>query len=407
MAVVKSEKWLRNVLIETAYLREGTFTSGSQTKLIDVQIKDGVVAQIKEYQPEQFYESEIDGKGRLLLPTLKEMHCHLDKSKLGVPWRPVTPAQNIVERFTSEVAELDALDLSIEARAKNLINLELAHGVTFFRSHIDVHPAVGQRYLEGVQRAIASYDERFDYELIAFPQHGLLRSNAYNEVDTALKNGATLIGGVDPYSLDGDVEKSLNQTFELAVKHHVPIDIHVHDRGEAGRATFKTLLDYTKQSNWQGQVFVSHAFGLNDFLGEERADVFAQLAKERIGIISSVPINGAVPPLKELQQAGVKVALGCDNIYDSWSPYGTGSVVEKLNRYGEVFNLKTQEELTESLGLLTGGTKTLSTEEDGLWLKTGDVASFLLTEASCAAEFVARQTPVETSFYRGQVAFNS
>ncbi|MGM0123324.1 hypothetical protein IGI37_000690 [Enterococcus sp. AZ194] len=401
-----ADTWIRNVLIETNYLQEDGFTYGSQTKPIDIQLKEGKVTKIQNYQSDKKYASEIDGKGLLILPTLKEMHCHLDKSKLGVPWRPVTPAKNLVERFTSEVVELDSLDLSIEARAKNLIDIELANGVTFFRSHIDVHPAVGQRYLEGVQRAISEYNQQFDYELIAFPQHGLLRSNAYKEVDTALKNGATLIGGVDPYTLDGDVEKSLAQTFELAVKHQVPIDIHVHDRFEAGRATFKTLLEYTKQTYWQGKVFVSHAFGLNDFTGEEREKMYADLAKEQIGIISSVPINGVVPPLIELQQAGVQVALGCDNVYDSWSPYGTGNILEKLNRYGEVFNRKTQEELTASLGLITGGRQTLSNEGDKLWLQEGDVASFLLTKASCAAEFVARQNAVEASFYRGKNTFN-
>lgn len=29
--------------------------------------------------------------------------------------------------------------------------------------------------------------------------------------------------------------------------------------------------------------------------------------------------NGIVPPLVELQAAGVGVRLGCDNVYDSWS----------------------------------------------------------------------------------------
>lgn len=408
--IIKEEKmtstWIRNISIETEYLKEENYLYGSDTKKIDIQIEDGKILEICTHHSENMSGSDIDGTGLLILPTIKEMHCHLDKSKLGVPWRPVTPAKNLVERFTSEITELDALDLPIEARAKNLIDTELAQGVTFFRSHIDVHPAVGQRYLEGVQRAISDYDASFDYELIAFPQHGLLRSNAYQEVDLALKNGATLIGGVDPYSLDGQVEKSLSQTFELAVKHHVPIDIHVHDRGEAGRKTFETILSYTKQSNWQEKVFVSHAFGLNDFVGEQRAEMFSSLANEGIGIISSIPISGGVPPLTELQKAGVKVAIGCDNIYDSWSPYGTGSVREKLNRYGEIFNQKTQEELTQILGLITGGKQTISEKNEGeLWLKEGDAASFLLTNASCAAEFVARQTPIAYSFYRGKIVY--
>ncbi len=77
-------------------------------------------------------KEDVNGRGYLLLPSLREMHCHLDKSKLGVPWRPITPAKNLVERFTSEIRELDGLSLSLKERARNLIETELANGVTFF-----------------------------------------------------------------------------------------------------------------------------------------------------------------------------------------------------------------------------------------------------------------------------------
>ncbi len=50
----------------------------------------------------------IDGENQLLLPGLIEKHCHLDKSKLGTPWRPVTPAASLVERFETEIPQLDA-----------------------------------------------------------------------------------------------------------------------------------------------------------------------------------------------------------------------------------------------------------------------------------------------------------
>jgi len=59
--------------------------------------------------------------------------------------------------------------------------------------------------------------------------------------------------------------------------------------------------------------------------------------------------NGIVPPLVELQAAGVGVHLSCDNVYDSWSPFGTGNILEKLNHYCEIFGKKGQRELTDSL----------------------------------------------------------
>ncbi|GAF18873.1 cytosine deaminase [Bacillus sp. JCM 19046] len=357
------QTWLRNVRVETHYLKHEGFTYGAGTEAIDVKMANGVVTEIQPHDRLKMEKEDVNGRGYLLLPSLREMHCHLDKSKLGVPWRPITPAKNLVERFTSEIRELDGLSLSLKDRARNLIDTELANGVTFFRSHIDVHPRVGQRYLEDVQAVLQEYEDQLEYELVAFPQHGLLRSEAYGEMKQALQSGVQFVGGVDPASLDGDVKRSLSQTFELATAHQVPIDIHVHDRGENGRETVRTLLDYTKQSGWHGKVAISHAFGLNDFAGEERAEVFTALAEAGMTIVSSVPINGNVPPLEELRSYGVNVLIGCDNVYDSWSPFGTGRVLEKLNRYAEIFRLTSQEQLTNALQLISGQPLALANEE--------------------------------------------
>lgn len=115
------------------------------------------------------------------------------------------------------------------------------------------------------------------------------------------------------------------------MRHNAPIDIHVHNRYEVGRKTVRELIQYTKEANWQGKVTISHAFGLNDFVGEERQAVFHEMGALGMSVISSVPINGIIPPLVELEAAGVAVHLGCDNIYDSWSPFGTANILEKVN----------------------------------------------------------------------------
>lgn len=398
-----SEKWLRNVRIETNYLSENEFVYGTESQSVDIQVVDGCVKQIKDcsiHYKAELNEKDIDGKGNLLLPTLREMHCHLDKSKLGTPWRPRTPAKNRIERFTKEMDELEALDLPISNRLSHLIDLEMQFGVTFFRSHIDVHPQVGQRYLEETLKGLERYKEKIDYELVAFPQHGLLLSNAFNEVKKALQNGASLVGGVDPSSIDGNLEKSLHQTFELATEFNVPIDIHVHDREKQGRNTTKKLIELTEDSGWNGKVAISHAFGLNDFCGEERREIFKQLADLNIQIISSIPLGGSVPPISELRQAGVDIRIGCDNIYDSWSPLGRGSVVDKLNRAAEIFQIASQEGLTDIFSMISS--QTIDPTKDTCWLKEGQDASFLLTKATSTAEFVARQTPVEMSFFKGK-----
>lgn len=393
-----------NACFEVAY--SGPEHYPTQTKKITrhIEVTDGHVTALYETIPlHQHDYTQIDVGHQLVLPTLKERHCHLDKSKLTTPWQPITPADSLVTRFTNEITELNHLEVSLVERAKALIELEMQHGVTFFRSHIDVHPAVGLSYLDQTLLALSEYKDQLAYELVAFPQHGMLRSQAFSLIDQALSHGATVIGGVDPYSLDQDVERSLAQTFELAVKHHVPIDIHVHDRGVAGKATVRELIRLTKEASWQEKVAISHAFGLNDFGPEEREHIFSELAKEKIEVISSVPIDGVIPPLMELQDAGVDVFLGCDNIYDSWSPFGDGDITEKLVRYCELFRQTNQIELTNALSRITDGYQMTGSP----FLQVGMEASFITTKASCAAEFVARKVPITTSVYRGNLVYSN
>lgn len=401
--------WLTNVQLETSYLKEGDWSYGTKTENTAIGINDEKIAEIvpmTEWQASS-EATIIDGENQLLLPGLIEKHCHLDKSKLGTPWRPVTPAASLVERFETEIPQLDALPLSIKERGQALIDLELPHGAVMFRSHIDIEPMTQLCYFDAITEFVA--EQPFGSELVLFPQHGLLRSNAASLIEEALATGkASYIGGVDPYTLDQDYKTSLRTTFELAQKGHVGIDLHLHDRQEAGRATVKEMIRLTKEFNMQGKVAISHAFGLNDFEGEERKEVFQALADLEIHIISSIPISpGTIPPLKELQSYGVAVHIGCDNVYDSWSSLGDGSLQEKLARYLEIFAVKSQEDLTQALGLVTDGKVPLDKNGAQQWPKVGDSADFLLTPAACTAEFVARKVFVSKSFYQGTVVFSA
>lgn len=343
----------------------------------------------------------VDGNGLLIVPALREMHCHIDKSKLGTSWTPVSKASSIVERFTNEPKELDKLEIPMVERAANLIALELSHGVDFFRTHIDVHSAVGQRFLEQSLIAAERFQETADFEFVAFPQHGLLRSHSIGEVDTALKNGATIIGGVDPASVDGDSKASLNATFELAVKHDVDIDLHIHDRYDDFLETLKHLLNFTEDSGYQNRVAISHGFGLND-LDHEESELFNRIKTNGIKVISSVPITGNIPPLERLRAHGIDVNIGCDNIYDCWSPYGSGDIREKLRRYGEAFNIRTHNEIADILPVVTGKPLDYENEFNASGINVGDEASFLLTEASCITEFIARPVTINKRFYKGK-----
>lgn len=400
--------WITNVLLESGWVYEDGEVVGTTTELSHLRVEEGKIAEIVPAIAALDGSVEsVDAGGLLALPSFIEKHCHLDKTLMGDSWRAVKPASSLIERFDIEMNTLPQLATPMEERAKKLLDVFQQAGSTHVRTHVDLYPEVGLRHLEAVQEALAAYDGKLSHEIVAFPQHGLLRKPSAGLVREALRHGAGLVGGVDPATVDGNMEASLQQMMELAVEGNADIDLHLHDRGEVGLATIRRLAELTEQAGWQGRVSVSHAFALNDMEGQEADEMAQILAEQKISIITSVPLGSVIPPVPLLQQHGVTVAVGCDNIFDSWSPFGNGDILERAGRLAERFGRRTELDLAQNLGVITGGITPLNQAGQRMWPSIGAEASIVFAEASCSAEAVARRAKRPVVMYRGHVVAGS
>ncbi|MFC8686776.1 amidohydrolase [Brevibacillus porteri] len=397
--------WLTNVRLETGYRRENGVVTGTEASLFHILVKDGKFARIVP-ATEKLTDGILqkDAKGLLALPSFVEKHVHLDKTLLGEPWRAVIPVSNIIERCEIEKRTLPGLPTTIQERAENLLEILLSYGSTHVRTHVDIYPEVGISHLESVKVALATYADRVTHEIVAFPQHGLLRTDAKALLREALRQGATHVGGVDPANVDGDIEESLHQMMELAVEANAGVDLHLHDPGHLGTYTMKRLAAMTVDAGWQGRVAISHAFALGDIPVQEAEEMATILREAGITIITSVPFSRVIPPVQLLHQNGVDVAVGCDNIFDTWQPYGNGDVLERLWRLAERNRWLDELSLSQSLRFITGGKTTLDANGTQLWPAQGEDASLILVDATCSAEAIARRVDRHAVFFKGNLA---
>ncbi|WP_195575159.1 amidohydrolase [Paenibacillus sp. 1001270B_150601_E10] len=403
-----SAYWLTNVRLESGYEREQDQVIGTRTRLVHIRIDGGKLAEIVPAHDQiQDELPKHDVKQRLLLPSFRESHLHLDKTYYGGPWQAVRPTASIFERIEQEERLLPELFPVAEERASKLLDLIIGHGSTYVRGHVNIDPVSGLKGLEAVKRALEQYHHKIDAELVAFTQHGLLRSKSEQLVREAVRNGATHIGSVDPAVVDGDRERSLNALMEIAVEENANIDIHVHESGPSGIETLSLLAKLTEDAGWNGRVTVSHAFAFaaSDF--QEVKELASQYAAMQIDIASTVPIGRLHMPLPTLRQMGVHVGLGNDSIIDHWSPFGMGDNLEKAQRYAELYGRSQEYQLSQTLGVITGGVTPLNAEGEQVWPYVGAEASMVLVEASCAAEAVARRSPRAAVFYQGNLAAGS
>ncbi|WHY01963.1 amidohydrolase [Neobacillus sp. DY30] len=400
--------WLTNARLETGYIVENDRVAGTKTELFHLLIEDGKIKKIIK-GPVPFGDEHpiTDADGLLLLPSFIEKHVHLDKTYMGEDFRACIPASGVIERCEIEKNILACIPSSTQQRAEALLEILLSNGSTHVRTHVDIYPEAGLDNLEGVQRALKTYSNRLSAEIVAFAQHGLLRPGTVQLIREAVRNGAGIVGAVDPATVDHNIEASLVQLMDLAVEGNADIDLHLHDPGHLGTFTMKRLAYLTKQAGWEGRVAVSHAFGLGDVSKEEAIEMAGILREAGISIVTSLPIGRNIPPVNLLNEYGVDVAVGNDNIYDSWWPTGNGDVLERAGRLIERFRWTDEVSLGQALKYITGGKTLLDKDGKQLWPKAGDAANIVLVEASCAAEAVARRSKRKAVIYKGNVVYGT
>ncbi|NRG47532.1 amidohydrolase family protein [Bacillus sp. CRN 9] len=398
--------WLKNVKIESGFKWENGQVVETETEIVHLLISHGKIERITKSLEDitnDYLQKEVEGL--LLIPSFVEKHVHLDKTYMGGKWQSCIPASSVIERCEIEKNILKSLPTETHVRAERLLKQLLSFGSTHVRTHVDIYPEVGIRNLEEVQAAIQNFSDQMFVEIVAFAQHGLLKKETINYMKQAVKHGAGIVGAVDPATVDNNIEASLVQLMELAVEGNADIDLHLHDPGHLGTFTMKRLAHLTLEAGWQGRVSISHAFGLGGVSLKEARETAELLKEAGISIVTSLPIGKDIPPVDFLDECGIQVAIGNDNIFDSWWPTGNGDILERATRLIERYRWTNEVSLSQILKFITGGITTLDRNGQQQWPKTGDSANFLFIDASCSAEVIARRIKPNGVMYKGNLVY--
>lgn len=395
---------LKNVRLETGFEYEEGEVISTKTDLFLVETENGKITKIAPNNPKA---KAVDAKGFLMLPAFKDMHIHLDKTFYGDKWQAVRKRKGGVKGMIAlEEQIMPEILKNSTYKAEKMIELIQSKGTAFARSHVNIEPTSKLDSLKNLQKALDNKKKSFGAEIVAFPQHGVFYKNSVPYLKEAAQMNIDFIGGVDPYTIDGAIEKTIDFTVQLALDHQKGIDIHLHETGESGLKTVEYLIDKVNENpSLKGKTFFSHCFILGKLDKIKQEEIAEKLGNAQVGIASTIPIGNLIMPLPTLQKHNVTVYTGNDSIIDHWNTYGTGSVLEKANLYAQLYGQSTEFLLSRSLKLATANLTPLDDKGVQQWPKTGDDADFVLLNASCSAEAVSRISNVESLIYRGNVVF--
>ena len=372
----------------------------TDTGPIDLGIAGGRIARLAP----RIFESaptEVDAGGRLLIPGLVEAHFHLDKALLGAgaPAGAATVAGAI--RATAEAKRRFTVE-DIAARARRALEMAVRHGTTAMRTHVEVDPIVGLQGLEAILPLQREFAGAVDLQLCVFPQEGIFQAPGTETLmREALRMGGEAVGGV-PYN-DTDPRRHLKLVFDLAREFDRDVDLHLDffDEPDTQPLLIGEVADLTRARGWGGRVVAGHVSALGALEPEAVAPIAIRIRDAGVSIVvlpatdlylmgrgDRRNVRRGLPPVRQLLDAGVNVAVATNNLQNAFTPFGDGDLLRTANLLAHAAHLGTVEDLGRVLQMATdAGARALRLDRYGLY--EGARADLVLLDCIEPAEAVA------------------
>jgi len=362
---------------------------------VDVLVRDGFIQQMTPgIMPAGATLTVLDGRNRLMLPGLVNAHAHVDKNLLGLPWRKNQVLGSRIRDFVDHERHVRReLNLSARTQASRQVRAAVATGTTHIRSHVDIDTDAGLAHFEGVMATRDELKDVVTMQLVAFPQSGMLvRAGTVELLEEAVKMGAECVGGLDPSTVDRDPVRHLDVIFDIADRHGVEVDVHLHEPGMLGAFAVELIAERTRALGMQGRVTISHVFCLGMIDDGYLGMLTELLLENRITIMSLGSGVSQFPPIRRLHDAGVTLCTGTDGVRDTWGPYNSVDMLERVKMLGYRSGHRRDEDIEMLLHIAThGGAKVMGDGDYGL--REGGRADFVVVAGDAPAEAIIERPP--------------
>lgn len=346
-----------------------------------VLIEDGAIAAIAPDLTAPKGAETIDGGGQLLFSGFVDAHTHMDKSLLGLPWHRHTAGPSLLDKITNErnLRASEGIDAHQQSRRHALE--AIATGTTHIRSFADIDTEWKLAGFHGLQQTQRELANDVTIQTVAFPQSGMLiRPGTVELMETALADGADLVGGLDPSTIDRDPKGHLDTIFALAERYDRDIDIHLHEPGELGAFDLDLIIERTAGLSYRGRVTVSHAFCLGSVDADRLNGLIDGLLEHDIAIMSHGPSGKATaPPVAQLRAAGVRMCCGNDGVQDAWGPLNQPSMLLRTFLLAYRNNFRRDDEIEDCIDIVTTSSAQVVGAE-GYGFAVGKTADLVLVD---------------------------
>jgi cytosine/creatinine deaminase len=298
---------------------------------------------------------DVDVEGRIVWPTLIDMHAHLDKGQV-IP-------RALPDGTLDTGAILTAADRRLwtpedmHARMNFGIRCAYAHGVSAIRTHLDSLPEQAATSWAVFKALRAEWAGRVELQAVGLVPLVFFK-DGFGEVlaDLVAEGGGILGGTTDALghfegARNDELVRLLDRFLALAAARGLDVDMHVDQTDDPVLFSLPQIAEAVLKSGFPHGVVADHCVNLA--LQDEATlnATIARCAEAKIDFVTlptpmmylqdrkagRTPRWRGVTAVQELMAAGCRVAVGGDNCRDAWFPYGDHDMVDTFQQAVRVF----------------------------------------------------------------------
>ena len=382
----------------------------------DIRVTDGRFEEIAPSLQPLEGEEVVDFGGKLALPPFIESHVHLDTClPAGEPkWNMSGTLFEGIETWSLRKETLSRQD--VRDRVNRAVRLYAANGIQHIRTHVDVTDPK----LTAMEALIELREELKDVvniQIVAFPQEGIESyPNGRQLMIDAVKMGADCVGAIPHFEFTREYSvSSLNFAMELAEKYDRLVDVHCDEIDDEASRGLETLAARALESGLRDRVTASHTTAMHSYNNAYVQRLMRLLKMSGINFVSNPLVNThlqgridtypkrrGITRVKELQEAGINVSFGHDDIFDPWYPMGTGSMRDVVFMGLHVCQMMGYEQIRSSYNFISNNAARTLHLGENYGIEVGRPASFIVLDAKDYYEALNVNAPVLASIRNGR-----
>lgn len=382
----------------------------------DIRVTDGRFEEIAPSLQPREGEEVVDFGGKLALPPFIESHVHLDTClTAGEPkWNMSGTLFEGIETWSLRKETLSRQD--VRDRVNRAVRLYAANGIQHIRTHVDVTDPK----LTAMEALIELREELKDVvniQIVAFPQEGIESyPNGRQLMIDAVKMGADCVGAIPHFEFTREYSvSSLNFAMELAEKYDRLVDVHCDEIDDEASRGLETLAARALESGLRDRVTASHTTAMHSYNNAYVQRLMRLLKMSGINFVSNPLVNThlqgridtypkrrGITRVKELQEAGINVSFGHDDIFDPWYPMGTGSMRDVVFMGLHVCQMMGYEQIRSSYNFISNNAARTLHLGENYGINVGRPASFIVLDAKDYYEALNVNAPVLASIRNGR-----